>query len=121
MPVLVDTTVWVQHFRIAVPELVALAVAGEIVSHPVVIGELAVGGLRNRPQTMTELRGLPLVSECTAIDALDFLEQHRLYNLGLSWCDVQILAAAVLDGVPIWTLDQRLHAEATARSLAWTP
>ncbi len=121
MPVIVDTSVWVQHFRVGVPELVALTVAGDVVSHSVVVGELAVGGLRNRPKAMAELRALILVPESSSDDALDFLEQHRLYNIGLSWGDVQILAAAVLNAIPIWSLDARLAQQAAAFNLAWTP
>mgnify|MGYP002780555591 CR=1 FL=1 len=121
MPVLVDTSVWVQHFRAAVPELVALAAAGEVVTHSVVVGELAVGGLPNRPQTLADLRNLIRVEECTPDDALDFLERHRLFGLGLSWGDVQLLAAADLNGVPLWTLDKRLDEQARALCLAWPP
>jgi predicted nucleic acid-binding protein len=121
MLVLVDTSVWVQHFRRIVPQLVTLLAAGEVVAHPVVVGELAVGGLRNRPQTLADLRALPLVAECSPNDALDFLEQRRLYNVGLSWGDVQLLAAAVLNAIPLWTFDAALHQHAQAAQLAWTP
>ncbi|MEO2090564.1 MAG: hypothetical protein ABGY75_13850, partial [Gemmataceae bacterium] len=59
--------------------------------------------------------------ECTADDVLDFLEQHRLYNIGLSWGDVQLLAAAVLNAIPIWSLDARFAQQAAVFNLAWTP
>src|SRR5437762_13798509 len=121
MLVLLDTSVWVQHFRRTVPELVTLLAAGEVVTHSVVVGELAVGGLRNRPQTLADLRALPRVVECTPDNTLDLLELHQLFNIGLGWGDVHLLAAAVLNAIPLWTFDARLHQQAQGLHLAWTP
>ena len=121
MPVLVDTSIWVQHFRIGVPELPLMILAGEVRSHPVIVGELAVGGLPKRRQTMIKLRALPQVPERSADDALNFIEQHNLYGLGLSWGDAQLLAAAGLNAISIWTLDQALKQQAQSLNLAWVP
>jgi hypothetical protein len=101
--------------------MTALLGSGEIVTHSVVLGELAVGNLRNRPQTLADLRALLDARECPPRDVLDFLERHRFFGLGLSWCDVQLLAAAELNRVPLWTLDIRLRAAAETLGLAWTP
>ena len=120
MFVLVDTSVWVQHFRKGIPELPAMLVAKEVASHPVVVGELAVGGLPNRPKMLAVLRGLPQVSDRPADEVLDLIEQHRLYTIGLSWGDAQLLAAAIHSRTPLWTLDAALHAQAQAFGVAWT-
>lgn len=121
MAVLVDTSVWVQHFRRGVPELPHLIAAQEVFSHPVVVGELAVGGLPNRVRTMTELRAFPQVPESPAADVLDLIERHRLYNIGLSWGDAQVLAAALAHSTPLRTLDAALNTQAQAFGVAWTP
>jgi predicted nucleic acid-binding protein len=121
MPVLVDTSIWIQHFRIGVAEVPLMILAGEVRCHPVIVGELAVGGLPKRRQTMIKLRAIPQVPERVADDALDFIDQHNLFGLGLSWGDVQLLAAADLSGIPIWTFDQRLQQQASALNLSWTP
>ena len=121
MPVLVDTSIWVQHFRIGVPELPLMILAGEARSHPVIVGELAVGGLPNGGKRWIKLRALPQVPERSADDALDFIEQHNLYGIGLSWGDAQLLAAADLNAIPIWTLDKALRQQAQALHLAWVP
>ena len=121
MIALVDTSVWVQHFRVGLPDLTRLLFAGDVLLHPVVVGELAVGGLRNRPQTLADLRALPRVSECPTDQALDLIEQHRLYGIGLSWGDVQILASAMTNAIPIWTFDVALHLQAQTHGLVWTP
>ena len=121
MLVIVDTSVWVQHIRRGVPDLASLLPTGDVVSHSVVIGELAVGGLRDRSKTLAELHGLLAASECTPTYVFQFLEAHQLFNIGLSWGDVQLLAVAHLDAIPIWSLDQTLHKQAEALGLAWVP
>ena len=121
MAVLVDTSVWVQHYRRTVPELAAMLIADEVATHAVVIGELAVGGLRNRTQTLADLRQLPLVLAMSSDQVLDFLEQHQLYNIGLSWGDVHLLSAAVLHTVSLWTFDTTLSQRAVVLGVAYTP
>lgn len=121
MLVIVDTSVWVQHFRRGVPELVALLAGGDVVTHPVVIGELAVGGIRNRHQTLADLQSLLAADVCPFPRVLDFVEQHHLHGIGLSWGDVQVLAAAELNAIPLWTFDQTLGERARLLNLAWVP
>ena len=121
MSILVDTSVWVQYFRRGEHDLQILISNGEVVSHPVVVGELAVGGMRNRTQSLTDLRDLSTVPESNADDTLDFIENHRLYGIGLSWGDAQLLASAVANAVPIWTFDTTLRDRARAFGLEWTP
>lgn len=121
MAVLVDTSVWVQHFRRGMTELPPLILAREVTSHAVVVGELAVGGLPNRARTVAELRAFPRVPEQPADDVLDLIDQHRLFNTGLSWGDAQLLASAIAYAVPIWTLDAALNAQAHAFGAAWLP
>ena len=121
MPVLVDTSVWINHFRRPNPDLVALLAAKEVVRHTVVVGELAVGNLADREDTLSELGDLPALAEVQPRYALGYIARHRLYGLGLSWGDAQLLAAADLSGIPIWTFDQRLQQQAQAMNVSWTP
>ena len=46
--ILVDTSVWVEHLRVASAILTELLDHGEILGHPFVLGELALGNLRQR-------------------------------------------------------------------------
>ena len=121
MQIVVDTSVWIGHFRVSNLDLVALLDAKRIVRHSVVVGELAVGGLRDRQDTLIALCVLPAIIETQPAYCLDFIERHRLFGIGLSWGDVQILASADLSGIPIWTLDQRLLQQAVALNLSWMP
>ena len=121
MLILADTSVWIRHFRIGVPDLVTLLNAGEIVSHFVVLGELAVGGLRNRAQTLADLLALPPITESPFLDSLEKIELNHLYGTGLSWGDVQLLASAIVNAIPIWTYDIPLQTHAQRLRVTWTP
>ncbi len=106
--ILVDTSVWVDHFRRGNAALVAALEAGEVTIHPLVIGELACGQLKARRQILSMLAGLPVVPALSHDEALHFLQAHQLEGRGLGWIDVHLLGAASLWGVPLWTLDRRL-------------
>jgi len=101
--------------------MVNLLGSGEVVTHSVVLGELAVGNLHHRAQTLADLRTLLDAHESPPRDALDFLERHRFFGIGLSWCDVQLLAAAGLNGISLWTHDRGLRTAAERLGLSWTP
>src|ERR1700679_2632375 len=57
--VLVDTSVWIAHFRLSDPRLQALLSDGELLMHPAVIGELACGNLKCREEVLADLQQLP--------------------------------------------------------------
>jgi len=118
---LVDTSVWVEHFRHGVTTLARLLEEGRIACHPAVIGELACGSLAQRATTLDLLRRLPSALVATDAEALHFLDQHRLYGRGLGWTDVNLLAATALGHSRLWTLDQRLDLAARRLRLAFSP
>ena len=106
--ILADTSVWVEHFRRGLPRFEKELHQSRILVHQVVIGELATGNLSDRKSTLALLRRLPAVTSATADECLAFLESHRLHGRGIGWNDVQLLAAARLSKVLLWTVDKRL-------------
>jgi len=106
--VLVDTSVWISHFRNTHQGLAELLNAGEVVCHPFVIGELACDNLANRTTIISLLEALPLASAATPEEVLIFIEAQHLMGKGLGYIDVHLLAAALLNGVSLWTLDVKL-------------
>jgi len=106
--VLVDTSIWVSHFRDGDPQLEALLMAGRVVCHPFIIGELACGQLKKRKEILTLLQTLPKASTVDHKEALQFIEHHQLMEFGLGYVDVHLLASAKLSGVPLWTKDKKL-------------
>lgn len=111
---LVDTSVWVDHFRRGNARLAMALEAGEVWGHPFVQGELACGNVRNRQEILALLSALPQAPQATHAEALTLVETQRLMGMGLGWVDVHLLASALLAGVPLWTLDHQL-AVAAAR------
>lgn len=106
--VLVDTSVWVAHFRATHIDLVRLLNNGEVACHPFIIGELACGNLKNRNTILSLLHDLPVVSIVEHEEVFAFIEGHKLMGKGLGYIDVHLLASAVLSGLSLWTLDKRL-------------
>jgi predicted nucleic acid-binding protein len=108
MKVLVDTSVWIDHFHRADSQLQACLLAGRAWTHTVVIGELAAGRLKQRSDILRHLQRLPRAAEIELGEGLHLLDEHSLAGRGLSWSDVQLLAAARIDGLRLWTRDRPL-------------
>ncbi len=116
--ILADTSVWVQHFRRGLPDLVAALSQHQISIHPVVLGELATGNLEKRAQTLASLGKLPRAKVGSTEECLHFIEAHTLFGRGIGWNDVQLLVAARLSDHALWSLDSRLAAAAVKMGVA---
>jgi predicted nucleic acid-binding protein len=119
--ILVDTSIWVDHFRTGDATLATLLAHGRVLTHPFVIGELALGVLRQRCAVLTDLSDLPATVVATDAEVLRFINRHALFGRGIGLIDVHLLAAAVLTaGAKLWTNDKRLNGAAEAMGLAIT-
>ena len=119
--ILADTSVWVDHLRAGNKTLVALLDAGMVLAHPFVIGELALGNLRQREIVLSALADLPRASVATDAEVLRFIDHHALPGRGIGYIDAHLLAAVKLTaGTELWTNDKRLHAAAVQLGLAIT-
>lgn len=107
--ILVDTSVWVQHLRSNDANLADLLEAGHVLTHPLVIGELACGNLKGRRGFLALLGELPSAPTATHPEALAFLETHVLMGRGIGFVDVHLLASTALATTArFWTRDKRL-------------
>ena len=119
--ILADTSVWVDHLRAGDKTLAALLDAGMVLAHPFVIGELALGNLRQREIVLTALADLPHAIVATDEEVLHFIERHAISGRGIGYIDAHLLAAATLTaGAGLWTKDKRLHGVAVQLGLAIT-
>ncbi len=107
--VLVDTSIWVSHFRKKDLKLAALLEKGQVACHPFIIGELACGNLENRSEILTLLNELPRAVQANHEEILQFIEAHLLMGVGLGYIDVHLLASSLLSGVLLWTKDRKLN------------
>lgn len=117
--ILVDSSVWIDHLRGGEPVLAGLLDTGRVLAHPFVIGELALGNLRQRDIILGALRDLPQAVVAGDDEVFRFIEQQSLFGLGIGYVDAHLLAAVRLTpGASLWTRDKRLHAVAGRLSLA---
>lgn len=108
--ILVDTSVWIGHLRAADARLIALLERNEVLCHPFVIGELAMGSLRQRNVVLAALSALPGATAATDKEVQHLVSEQRLFCLGIGWVDAHLLAATRLTpGARLWTLDKRLE------------
>jgi predicted nucleic acid-binding protein len=119
--ILVDTSIWVDHLRAGNRVLADLLDAGMVLAHPFVIGELALGNLRQREVVLNALSDLPQARVATNAEVLHFIDSHALFGRGVGYVDIHLLAAARLTaGTELWTSDKRLQSVAVQLGLAIT-
>ena len=106
--VLVDTSIWIDHFRRRDPVLANLLDQASVLMHPFIRGELACGNFRDRQAMLNDLAALPRTISATDPEALKLLEGRALWGRGLGWVDVHLLASALLSDCALWTRDERL-------------
>lgn len=116
--ILADTSVWVDHLRHGDAELKGLLNTGQVLTHRVVIGELALGNLQNRDIVLDTLKNLPQATNATDEEVLHFVAHHALSGTGIGYIDAHLLAAVQLSpGTSLWTRDKRLLAESVRLGL----
>jgi hypothetical protein len=117
--ILADTSIWVEHFRRTNSTFEKLLDAGNVVTHPFVIGEIALGYLKRRDFVLDGLRAMPKALVASNEEVLDFIDQHSLFGLGIGYVDSHLLAATRLNvGVSLWTRDKRLSHAAQLLAVA---
>ena len=113
--ILVDTSVWIKHFREGNDQLAKYLDRGQVLCHPFIVGELACGNLRNRDEILEMLTALPAAQVAEHIEVLHLVSSHGLSGHEIGWIDAHLLASTLLTGCTLWTYDGPL-AEA-ARNL----
>jgi predicted nucleic acid-binding protein len=107
--ILVDTSVWIDHLRKREDRLQFLLKSNQVLSHAFVIGEVAMGSLKQRDVILKELRHLPQATVAKDDEVLEFVSGQALFGLGSGYIDVHLLAAVKLTrGASLWTRDKRL-------------
>lgn len=83
---------------------------GQVVTHPCIIAELALGSLRHRNKTLAMLDLLPQARVAQLSELRHMIEARRLYNLGIGLTDAHLIASVFLSSDAIlWTRDKRLR------------
>ncbi len=107
---LVDTSVWVSHLRAANAQLPDLLNADNVLIHPFIIGEVALGSFKQRDIVLDMLVNLPKAQVAADSEVLSFIERHKLFGRGIGYVDAHLRAATRLTAeAAIWTLDRKLR------------
>ena len=119
--VLVDTSVWVAHFRRADPVLQRLLQSDLVLVHPLVLLELACGTPpAPREKTLGSLRTLRSCTVATIDETLQIVERERLFDSGCGAVDVALVASALLTpDCRLWTRDRALASLAESFAVAY--
>jgi predicted nucleic acid-binding protein len=108
--ILADTSIWIDHLRSGNKEMRRLLDQGQIVIHPFIIAEFALGSLRARAKTLALLDLLPQARVARLGELRMMIEARRLYNLGIGLIDAHLIASALIDSPTLlWTKDKRLR------------
>jgi predicted nucleic acid-binding protein len=110
--ILVDTSVWVDHLRKGDAGLIELLDTGQVITHPLIIGEIAMGSLRTRTVVLDSLQRLPRAMLASDEEVLEFVERHKLHGRGVGYVDAHLLASTQISQIAVWTRDKRLAAVA---------
>jgi len=107
--ILADTTIWIDHFRGQNEAMRRQLDQGGIVIHPFIIGELALGSLRERSRTLEWLEMLPQVRVAQLGEVRGLIEARALHSRGIGLIDAHLIASCLLDPPTLlWTKDRRL-------------
>ncbi len=117
---LVDTSVWVDHLRSPVPVLQSQLRAGQVLTHPMVIGELACGMISRRGEFLSYLTALPGIALLDNERILRDIEKNRMMGRGIGFIDAHLLCSVIArGGTTLWTRDQRLKRIAEEMGVAF--
>jgi predicted nucleic acid-binding protein len=110
MSVLIDTSVWIDHFRNGNDALVNIIGLDLALTHPMVILEIACGTPpAPRIQTLNNISLLQTCNQASLVEIMAFIEGEKLYGIGCGLVDMALLASTlVTPGTKLWTLDKRL-------------
>jgi predicted nucleic acid-binding protein len=119
--ILVDTSVWVDHFRRRSDDLVRELEQDRVLTHPFIIGELALSGLVRRDEILGLLGSLPRAVAASHEETINAVQRWHLDGRGVGWVDAHLYASALLSAATLWTNDKRLRDLSAAAGMAFTP
>jgi len=118
--ILVDTSVWIDHFHRPDTALTRLLDSGSVRMHSAIVGELAMGNLTDRQSVLADLQTLSHGVVADPTEVLHLVETHHLHGRGIGYVDAQLLASAILSADVFWTRDKRVLAVTDALGVTFT-
>ncbi|HJQ01694.1 MAG TPA: PIN domain-containing protein [Jatrophihabitans sp.] len=117
---MVDSSIWINHLHRADARLNTLIDSRSVCMHSAVVGELMLGSLAKRRQSIADLLALPAIREADPAETRLMIEIHQLHGRGVGYIDAQLLASTLASGDRLWTADRRLAAVAEEVGVAYS-
>lgn len=119
--VLVDTSVWIAHFRKGEASLQSLLMNDQVLCHPLVLLEIACGSPPSpRTKTLSQIKSLRQATVATTEETIDFVEKNKFYERGCRAVDISLLASTLLSkNAVIWTFDKDLETLAVQLNISF--
>jgi hypothetical protein len=113
--ILADTSIWVDYLRSGNPKMAKLLGEGQIVMHPFIVAEIALGSLHNRRRRLEEMEALLEVRVAQLNEVRHMIEAHSLYSKGIGLTDAHLIASCLMTpGTQLWTHDGAMKKVAKA-------
>lgn len=110
---LADTSIWIDHFRHSNAALRSVIENDDLLCHPIIIGELALGSLRDRRTVLSFLAAQRQATVASHDEVMTMIELHELFSMGIGYTDAHLLASTLIDDRAwLWTSDKRLRSAA---------
>ncbi|HYJ83233.1 MAG TPA: PIN domain-containing protein [Allosphingosinicella sp.] len=119
--ILVDTSIWADHFGRRNLHLDALIRGNILLNHEFVTAEIALGNLADPQGTLWMLEAMPQARIATHTELMTLIRNARLAGSGIGFVDAHLLAACQLSSAQLWTRDKRLRVQAEALGIFWEP
>jgi predicted nucleic acid-binding protein len=119
--ILVDTAIWIDHFRHGNAHLSDLLMANMVSVHPWIVGELACDNLAQRGWVLGLVRALPQLPVASEEEMMYFLDKHPLAGRGIGYFDMHLLAAATLASARFWATEEAVRNAAGELGVLYEP
>ena len=120
--ILVDSSVWIDHIHRQDMQLDDLLAWKQVLGHPFVAAEIALGSMTNRQAILSSLDELPQAPEVLVSEVRHFIEKHQMFSKGIGFVDATLLVSAlVAKNVTLWSRDRRLNMLADSFGIAFQP
>lgn len=117
--ILADANIWIDFFRSRKPEFRKLLENNQVVMHPFLIAELALGSLHDRSKTLAKFDHMPQLRVANLRDVRRMIEARNLYAQGIGLTYAHLIASCLATpGTLLWTSDSRLRRVANALGIS---
>lgn len=108
--ILADANIWIDYFRSGDAHLQMLLANDQVVMHPCLAAELALGSLHDRQRTLAKLDLMPQAQVASLRNIRQMIEARQLYAKGIGLADAHLVACCLITpGTQLWTRDGRLR------------